>query len=64
MRTRYKTIIAAASLLFTVGAVVYAAEVFTYKCSKCGLILSFDKSQGGDYTKCPKDGQQMVRQKK
>lgn len=50
------------STLLLIIAAVYAGEIHTYRCEKCGLIESFDSDKepmSPYYPKCPKDGGSM-----
>ena len=53
--TRRSIFIAVATLIASVTAAL--AATYSYKCSKCGLIQTFDRPSPGE--KCPKDGSLM-----
>ena len=46
------------SLLLIASGLVYAAQTYSYKCPKCGLIQSYDTQQG--WLQCPNDGALML----
>jgi DNA-directed RNA polymerase subunit RPC12/RpoP len=66
MKTKLKSAVLNTMLFAIIGAVVYAAQTYTYKCNKCGLILTFDKVQGGNQMRCTKpncDGYMSLQSK-
>ena len=52
MKTKLKNAVLSTMLFALRGAAVYAAETYSYKCEKCGIIITFDKSQGDNTMKC------------
>ena len=53
-----KTVTIAAAIAVALGALAYAAETYSYKCTKCQLIQTYSNSQGAG-PKCPNDGNLM-----